>query len=191
MDSRGFKVVRNGFRPSTISERLIPSTFAFLLGIMTDTLWMVAKSVRRTLKPTETCACWYLQWNHHSKVSWVVQDFVHPQYGKVRTQYATQKATSKAFAHQICEQAALHDHRPWPTNFKRFPHANIRTRFCGLAHKTPATFTCVKKTQEHLKTSNKGHWSSPNQMLRRKNSWCPLKRSPLLKIPKREMEGTL
>ena len=28
----------------------------------------------------ETIVCWYLQGTHHFRVSWVVQDFVHPQY---------------------------------------------------------------------------------------------------------------
>ena len=27
-----------------------------------------------------TLVCWYLQGNQHSRASWVVQDFVHPQY---------------------------------------------------------------------------------------------------------------
>ena len=36
---------------------------------------------RTTLKRWETIVCWYLQGNHHSRVSWVVQDIVHPQYG--------------------------------------------------------------------------------------------------------------
>ena len=40
-------------------------------------LWMVAKSMQRT----ESMVWWYVQGNHHSRVSWVVQDFVHPQYG--------------------------------------------------------------------------------------------------------------
>ena len=31
---------------------------------------------RTTLKPLETTVCWYLQGNHHSIVSEVVQDFV-------------------------------------------------------------------------------------------------------------------
>ena len=35
---------------------------------------------RTTLKPWETIVCWNLQGNHHSRASWVVQDFVHPQY---------------------------------------------------------------------------------------------------------------
>ena len=34
--------------------------------------------LRTTLKPWETIVCWYLQGD--SRVSWVVQDFVHPQY---------------------------------------------------------------------------------------------------------------
>ena len=38
-----------------------------------------AKSVRTTFKPWEATVCWYLQGNHHSRVSQVVQDFVHPQ----------------------------------------------------------------------------------------------------------------
>ena len=33
-----------------------------------------------TLKVLETIVCWYLQGNHHSRVSQVVQDFVHPQF---------------------------------------------------------------------------------------------------------------
>ena len=33
--------------------------------------------IRTTLRLWNT----YLQGNHHSRVSWVVQDFVHPQYG--------------------------------------------------------------------------------------------------------------
>ena len=32
------------------------------------------------LKPWETIVCWKIQVNHHSRVSKVVQDFVHPQY---------------------------------------------------------------------------------------------------------------
>ena len=32
------------------------------------------------LETMETILCWYLQGNHHSMVSCVVQDFVHPQY---------------------------------------------------------------------------------------------------------------
>ena len=35
---------------------------------------------RTTLKPWETIVCWYFVGNHHSRVSWVVQDFAHPQY---------------------------------------------------------------------------------------------------------------
>ena len=31
-------------------------------------------------KPWETMICWYLQGNHHSRVSLAVQNFVHPQY---------------------------------------------------------------------------------------------------------------
>ena len=30
--------------------------------------------------PWETIVCWYLHWNHHARVSEVVQDFVHPLY---------------------------------------------------------------------------------------------------------------
>ena len=33
-----------------------------------------------TLKQWETIVCWWLQRNHHSRVFWVVQDFVHPRY---------------------------------------------------------------------------------------------------------------
>ena len=33
-----------------------------------------------TLKPWKTIVCWRLQENHHSMVSQVVQDLVHPQY---------------------------------------------------------------------------------------------------------------
>ena len=36
----------------------------------------------KSLKPWETIVCLCLQKNHHSRVSWVVQDFVHPQYGE-------------------------------------------------------------------------------------------------------------
>ena len=38
---------------------------------------------RTTSKPWKTIVGWYLQGNHHSRVSWVVRcmDFVHPQYG--------------------------------------------------------------------------------------------------------------
>ena len=32
-----------------------------------------------TLKPREAIVCWYLQANHYSRVSYVVQDFVHLQ----------------------------------------------------------------------------------------------------------------
>ena len=32
----------------------------------------------------ETNVCWYFQGNHHSRVFWVVQDFVHPQYAPER-----------------------------------------------------------------------------------------------------------
>ena len=35
----------------------------------------------------ETIVCWYLQGNHHSRVSWAVQDFVHPQYGEVEFRF--------------------------------------------------------------------------------------------------------
>ena len=35
---------------------------------------------RTTLKPRETTVCWYFQGNHHSMVSQVMLDFVHPQY---------------------------------------------------------------------------------------------------------------
>ena len=34
---------------------------------------------RTTWKPWETIICWYLQGNHHSRVSSEVQNFVHPQ----------------------------------------------------------------------------------------------------------------
>ena len=27
--------------------------------------------------------CWYLRWNHHSRISWVVQDVGHSQYGGI------------------------------------------------------------------------------------------------------------
>ena len=32
-----------------------------------------------TKEAMETIVCWYLQGNHHSRISQVVQDFVHPQ----------------------------------------------------------------------------------------------------------------
>ena len=34
---------------------------------------------RTTLKPPDTTVCRYLQANHHSRVSYVVQGFLHPQ----------------------------------------------------------------------------------------------------------------
>ena len=36
---------------------------------------------RTTWKPWETFFCWYSQGSHHSRVSCVVQDFVHPSMG--------------------------------------------------------------------------------------------------------------
>ena len=43
-------------------------------------LWMVAKPIRSTQETRgKTIARWYLQGNHHFRVSWAVQDFVHPQ----------------------------------------------------------------------------------------------------------------
>ena len=38
---------------------------------------------RTTCEPWEATVCWYLQGNHPSRVSEVVQDFVHPQYHAV------------------------------------------------------------------------------------------------------------
>ena len=46
-----------------------------------------------TLKPWETTVCWYLQRNHHSRVSYVVQDFVHPQYESFAVRQGFQTTT--------------------------------------------------------------------------------------------------
>ena len=41
-------------------------------------LWM--DEIMHHFKPWEATVCWHLQGNHHSMVSQVMQDFVHPQY---------------------------------------------------------------------------------------------------------------
>ena len=61
-------------------------------------------SFRTTLKPWETIDCWYLQGNHHSRVSWVVQDFVHPPSVP---QYRPLKSKSASFGYRRMQYRKL------------------------------------------------------------------------------------
>ena len=53
---------------------------------------------RTTWKPWKIIVCWCLQGNHHSRVAWVVQDIVHPQYDPVSS-WLVIKAEALPFLH--------------------------------------------------------------------------------------------
>ena len=51
-----------------------------MLGALASFCGSLRNPFRSTFETMGTIICWCLQENHHSRVSWVVQDVVHPQF---------------------------------------------------------------------------------------------------------------